>query len=93
TVDVKVLTAYLEPENLARFVREQRAMGRMSGHPNIVDLYQVGVTRRGRPFLVMPYHSHGSLDARIRRDGPPGWEQALRLGIKIAGALETAHRV
>ncbi|WP_037182120.1 serine/threonine-protein kinase, partial [Rhodococcus opacus] len=23
----------------------------------------------------------------------PGWEQALRLGIKIAGALETAHRV
>ncbi|AHK35578.1 Serine/threonine-protein kinase pknK (plasmid) [Rhodococcus opacus PD630] len=93
TVAVKVLTAYLEPENLARFVREQRAMGRMSGHPNIVDLYQVGVTRRGRPFLVMPYHSHGSLDARIRRDGPIGWEQALRLGIKIAGALETAHRV
>ncbi|EHI42823.1 serine/threonine-protein kinase, partial [Rhodococcus opacus PD630] len=47
TVAVKVLTAYLDPENLARFVREQRAMGRMSGHPNIVDLYQVGVTRTG----------------------------------------------
>ena len=92
TVAVKVLTSDLDPENLARFVREQRAMGRMSGHPNIVDLYQVGVTRRGHPFLVMPYHAHGSLDAQIRRTGPIGWAQVLRLGIKIAGALETAHR-
>ncbi|MFC9550202.1 protein kinase [Rhodococcus sp. NPDC056960] len=92
TVAVKVLTSDLDPEHLARFVREQRAMGRMSGHPNIVDLYQVGVTRRGRPFLVMPYHSLGSLDAQIRRSGPIGWAQVLRLGIKIAGALETAHR-
>ena len=92
TVAVKVLTSDLDPENLARFVREQRAMGRMSGHPHIVDLYQVGVTGKGRPFLVMPYHAHGSLDAQIRRAGPLGWEEVLRLGVKIAGALETAHR-
>jgi serine/threonine-protein kinase PknK len=92
TVAVKVLTADLDPENLARFMREQRAMGRMSGHPNIVDLYQVGVTRSQRPFLVMPYHAHGSLDALIRTQGPLDWEQVLRVGVKIAGALETAHR-
>jgi serine/threonine-protein kinase PknK len=92
TVAVKVLTADLESENLARFMREQRAMGPISGHPNIVDLYQIGVTRSGRPYLVMPYHAHGSLDARIRTDGPLAWEQALRLGVKIADALETAHR-
>jgi serine/threonine-protein kinase PknK len=92
TVAVKVLTADLDPENLARFMREQRAMGRMSGHPNIVDLYQVGVTRSRRPFLVMPYHAHGSLHTKIHRDGPVGWEKVLRLGVKIAGALETAHR-
>lgn len=91
-VAVKVLIEDLDREGAARFMREQRAMGRMSGHPNIVDLYQVGVTRGGRPFLVMPYHSHGSLDARIRGDGPLSWEGVLRLGIKIAGALEAAHR-
>lgn len=92
TVAVKILTTDLDPENLARFMREQRAMGRMSGHPNIVDLYQVGVTRSGRPFLVMPFHAHGSLDTQIRRSGPLGWKHVLRLGVKIAGALETAHR-
>lgn len=92
TVAVKVLTSTLDADNLERFVREQRAMGRMSGHPHIVDIHQVGTTGSKRPFLVMPYHDHGSLEARLRRDGPLDWPDAVRLGIKIAGALETAHR-
>ncbi|EKT83849.1 serine/threonine protein kinase [Rhodococcus opacus M213] len=92
TVAVKVLTSNLDPDNVTRFVREQRAMGRTSGHPNIVAVYQVGVTRSRRPFLVMPYHSFGSLDVQIRRSGPLGWQEVLRLGIKMSGALETAHR-
>ncbi|MET8878085.1 LuxR C-terminal-related transcriptional regulator [Nocardia sp. NPDC004604] len=40
----------------------------------------------------MPYHQRGSLDARIRGDGPLPLPEVLRLGVKIAGALETAHR-
>ena len=91
TVALKVLSADFAPENLARFLREQRAMGRMSGHPHIVDVYQVGVTRSRRPYLVMPYHARGSLDACLRQSGPLRWERVLQLGIKIAGALETAH--
>ena len=38
TVAVKVLTADLDPDNLERFLREQRAMGRLSGHPHIVHV-------------------------------------------------------
>ena len=41
---VKVLTAELDEENRARFFREQRAMGRLTGHPNIVNILQVGAT-------------------------------------------------
>ncbi|OYD60757.1 protein kinase domain-containing protein [Rhodococcus sp. OK302] len=93
TVAVKVLTADLDEENRARFFREQRAMGRLTGHPNIVGVLEVGVTDTGRPYLVMPYHSQGSVDARIRRQGPFSVEEVLRLGVKMAGALETAHRV
>ena len=43
-VAVKVLIADLDPDNLERFLREQRAMGRLSGHPNIVNILQVGAT-------------------------------------------------
>ena len=90
-VAVKVLTCELE-ENRERFLREQRAMGRLTGHPNIVDVLEVGETARGLPYLVMPYYARGSLDARIRREGPLPLPEVLHLGVKIAGALETAHR-
>jgi serine/threonine-protein kinase PknK len=93
TVAVKILTVELDEENRARFFREQRAMGRLTGHPNIVNILQVGATASGRPYIVLPYHPQDSLDARIRRDGPLTLEQVLRLGVKMAGAVETAHRL
>jgi serine/threonine-protein kinase PknK len=91
-VAIKVLTADLDQDNLDRFLREQRAMGRLSGHPHIVTIFQVGTTAGGRPYLVMPCHDKGSLEALVRRHGPMDWCETLRLGVKLAGALEAAHR-
>ena len=92
TVAVKVLTGELD-EDKERFLREQRAMGRLTGHPNIVSVLQVGQTDSGYPYLVMQYHRQDSLDARIRRDGPVPLDEVLRLGVRMTGALETAHRL
>src|SRR6201993_4913834 len=91
-VAVKVLTADLDPENLDRFLREQHAMGRLSSHPNIVTILQVGTTSTGRPFIVMPYHAKNSLEALIRQHGPLEWHETLRIGVKLAGALEAANQ-
>ena len=91
-VAIKVLTGELDPDSLDRFLREQRAMGRLSGHPHIVTIFQVGTTAGGRPYIVMPCHSKGSLEALIRRHGPIDWSETLRIGVKLAGALEAAHR-
>ncbi len=93
TVAIKVLSADLDQENIERFLREEHAMGRLSGHPNIVDILQVDVTVTGRPFIVMPFHARGSLDGLIRSSGPLAWTETVRIGVKIAGALESAHRV
>ena len=90
-VAVKVLTAELD-QNRERFVREQRAMGVLTGHPNIVGVLHVGETESGFPYLVMQYHRPGSLDARIHKLGALPPDEVLRLGVKMAGALETAHR-
>ncbi|RZL73210.1 MAG: protein kinase, partial [Rhodococcus sp. (in: high G+C Gram-positive bacteria)] len=92
-VAVKVLTADLDEVNRARFFREQRAMGRLSGHPNIVNILQVGATESGRLYIAMQYHPQDSLEARIRRLGPLPIDESLRLGVKMAGAVETAHRL
>ncbi|NHU44292.1 protein kinase [Rhodococcus sp. A14] len=92
-VAVKVLTVELDDENRARFFREQRAMGRLTGHPNIVNILQVGATASGLPYIVMPYHPQDSLEARVRKGGPLPLDQVLRLGVKMAGAVESAHRL
>ncbi len=93
TVAVKVLTAELGTDSQERFFREQKAMGRLTGHPNIVTVLQVGVTSSGRPYLVMPYHPLDSLDVWVRRRGAMSVETVLWIGVKIAGALESAHRL
>ncbi|MEU4310976.1 protein kinase [Nocardia sp. NPDC024068] len=93
TVAVKVLTTESDEDNRARFAREQRAMGRLTGHPNIVTVLEEGMTARGRPYLVTPFYPRGSLDAWIRRHGPLAAEDVLQIGVKIAGALESAHRL
>ncbi|MGW5382461.1 protein kinase domain-containing protein [Nocardia sp. NPDC003963] len=90
-VAVKVLTFELNGDR-ERFLREQRAMGRLTGHPNIVEVLEVGETASGRLYLVMPFYPLGSLEARIRRAGPLQLDEVLWLGVKLAGALETAHR-
>lgn len=92
TVAIKVLASDLDEDDRERFLREGFAMGGLSGHPNIVNILQVGVTDSHRPFIVMPFHAAGSLAERVRRDGRIAWPEALRIGVKLAGALETAHR-
>ncbi|MBV6759064.1 protein kinase domain-containing protein [Rhodococcus opacus] len=93
TVAVKVLTVELNDENRARFFREQRAMGKLTGHPNIVNVLHVGTTDSGLPYIVMPFYPQDSLETQIRQHGPLQLGDALRLGVKMAGALETAHRL
>lgn len=68
-------TSNLDPDNFDRFMREQRPMGRLSGHPNIVNILTVGATYSGLPYMVMPHYPNDSLDVRIRRD-EPRWSAA-----------------
>jgi serine/threonine protein kinase/N-acetylneuraminic acid mutarotase len=91
SVAIKVLASDLDEHSQERFLREGYAMGGLSGHPNIESILQVGVTEGGRPYIAMPYHAGGSLAQRLRRSGRVAWPDALRIGVKLCGALATAH--
>lgn len=90
-VAIKVLPTFGDDESRERFLREGYAMGGLSGHPNIVNILRVGVTAGGRPYIVMSYCAAGSLGLRVQREGPIAWPEAMRIGVKLCGALETAH--
>ncbi len=91
TVAVKVLGQSLDASAAARFVRECRAAGALSGHPNIVSVHGSGVTEAGDPYLVMDHLPGGSLADRVRHRGPLGPQEAIELGVCLAGALQAAH--
>lgn len=92
TVAIKVLQASLDGKTKERFERECMALGTLSGHPNIVTLFDSGFTPRGEPYIVMEYLAGGSLEERVTRSGPMRWGEAVEIGIKLAGALHTAHQ-
>ena len=47
-VAIKVLTGSADESALRRFRRECTAIGSLSGHPNIVTVYDAGATDDGR---------------------------------------------
>ncbi|TDB74289.1 serine/threonine-protein kinase [Micromonospora sp. KC723] len=91
-VAVKVLAADWHGPSRARFERELRTLGHLSGHPHIVTLHQAGRTAAGNPYLLMAYEEGGSLGDRLRDGAAGDWRDAVAGGIAVAGALETAHR-
>jgi serine/threonine protein kinase len=66
-------------------------MGRLSGIPHIVDIYQATFTDDGRPCIVMPLLEGGSLADRLQ-SGPLSPREVQQIGITIAEALDQAHR-
>ena len=91
-VAVKVLlTERMSSGSVAEFTAEANVMAMLSTHPAIVTIYQAGVARDGRPYLVMEYCPKPNLQVRYRRE-PFSVAESLRVGIQVAAAVETAHR-
>ena len=72
-----------------RFEREARAISSLN-HPHICALYDIG-REDSVEFLVMEYLEGETLEARLLSGALP-IEEALRIAIQIAGALDAAHR-
>jgi serine/threonine protein kinase len=93
TVALKILEIEMADEqSQRRFARECAAAGRLTGHPNIVTVFESGFTTDGKPYIAMEHFALGSLGVRLRSDGPLPLADALRIGVRIAGALDVAHR-
>lgn len=91
-VAVKVLVkGELVEGALDTFSNEATLMAALSNHPSIVSVFQADISADGRPFIVMEYCSKPTLHARYRA-ARFSEAETLKVGIQIAGAVETAHR-
>ena len=76
----------------ARFKQEARSAGGLS-HPNIVSVYDYGTDGAdGEQYIVMELIEGSDLSAALHDRGALSIDDAVRVAIGVAGALEVAHR-
>jgi len=90
-VALKVLSVGPDEDARRRFLREVRLAGRLSGHPHVVTVLDIGTTHSGRPYFAMDLYHGGSMRDRLRRSGPLSPAETASVGAKIADALSAAH--
>jgi len=90
---IKVLHDHTsKPDDLRRFERERMSLRALSGHPNIVGVYDSGETVDGQHYTVLEYIDGGSVSDRITEGGALHWATAVEIGVQICAALDVAHR-
>ncbi|CEF49025.1 unnamed protein product [uncultured bacterium] len=91
TVAVKIISSTMagDPRWRDRFGREARAVSALN-HPHICTLHDVG-EHGGTAFLVMEYLDGETLADRLTKGALP-LDEALKIAIHIADALDAAHR-
>ncbi|MCL4846991.1 MAG: serine/threonine protein kinase, partial [Acidobacteria bacterium] len=91
SVAIKVVPDHVaaDPDLRDRLDREARAVSALS-HPHICTLHDIG-EHQGTAYLVMELLVGETLADRLAR-GPMKTDEALRVAIQMASALDTAHR-
>src|SRR5258708_3974881 len=80
----------LEPDRVARFVRETGIATRLR-HPNIATVLDIGSIEGGTPFLVMELLQGRSLAEELERRHVVPIDEAVAIALPIANALAAAH--
>jgi hypothetical protein len=97
-VAVKVITiAAQDPASAARhrerFEREARAAASLPQHPNVVTVHDFGIDpATGLDFLVMEFLHGQDLATRLRTQGRPPLDEALRILREAAAGIAVGHR-
>ena len=91
-VAIKVLNPSQAKKRVAvkRFQQEARAAGAI-GHPNICEVYDLGLLDDGSPYLVMEKLIGTTLADRISREGGLPFDEVADVMIQVLSGLIAAH--
>lgn len=91
-VTVKILQEQFTTNQkfVLRFRKEAQAIAALS-HPNIVSVYDVGVSDEGEQYLIMEYVEGKTLKEVIKKKGVLSLDRALDYAHQILAGLNHAH--
>lgn len=93
-VAIKMLQAQLISDSMSvkRFQQESQSASRIS-HPNVITVYDFGISPSGQPFIVMDYLQGISLADVIKEEGQIGVERSIKILAQACDALDHAHKM
>lgn len=91
-VAIKVLHPSLadDPEAIARLRHEAKVVSTI-GHPNICEVFDLGRTSSGSPYMVMELLIGESLAERLKANGAMHFMELAPLVKQVLAALQAAH--
>jgi serine/threonine protein kinase len=92
-VAIKMLKSHLvtDDDSKRRFEQEARAVSSLN-HPNVLNVFDVGVTKYGEPYIVMEYLQGISLGEVIAKNGRLPVKRAMHIFVQACNALAHAHK-
>jgi eukaryotic-like serine/threonine-protein kinase len=89
---VKVLHTGLasDPTLVKRFLNEARAVSAIR-HPNIIEVFDAGLTPEGNPYILMEFLDGFSLQKHLLDRGPMSFQELLPIARQAGSALAAAH--
>jgi serine/threonine protein kinase len=93
-VAIKIPYAELGEADTLRphFAAAARTLAQMA-HPNIVDIYDFGVTKEGAPYIVMELLHGETLDMLLTRRGALAPAHACEIVVQVLSGITAAHRL
>lgn len=90
-VAVKVLNLqFADALEVKRFQQQARLNARVI-HPNIVEVYDFGITEDGEPYIVADLLYGNTLAEEVESEGPLDLKQAIDWFVQILEGLEVIH--
>jgi eukaryotic-like serine/threonine-protein kinase len=91
-VAIKMLKAHLviDDDSKRRFEQEARAVSCLT-HPNVITVFDVGVSRHSEPYIVMEYLKGTALCDLISQQGKLDPAEAVHIFSQCCAALAHAH--
>ena len=76
---------------VARFQTEAQTLSQLS-HPNLVSVFDFGVTSNKEPYMIMDFHSGQSLDNYLIAQGPLDSAIGLSIFKQVLSGLSIVHK-
>ena len=92
SVAIKVLQTRSDEDALKRFQVEAAAAAKVK-HPNVVTIYDFGLTEDGTVYIVMEFLEGPGLDQEMHKLGRMSVERALEIIKPVCSAINAAHSV